>query len=870
MKRRQFALLTILFVAWTAMTAEAVTISNVSLSGTSIPKYAKLEVSFNVTTSASKVYYPYGTDDGYASPQGITVYATVTQPDATQLTVPAFYYVPYRKTTVNNVQALGISGPPKWMVRFAPMQTGSHTLTITATDASGTTTSSSSSFSGTSSSNKGFLRMYASDKRFMVYDDGSSFVGISDTATYPPDPANKIDSSATLFSDFQDNGVNLTRMWDQSDGYNLALEGSYPVWSPGWSQYSQALYMDTATKRTGNRAAKFLPRSSGNKTDGYFHYVAVKPSTTYTLAGYIKTSSLTGTGAFLTASATGEFYPNTGRRSAVQTGTVDWTQRSVTFTTTSSENAVGVWAGAESSAGTAWFDDLSLIESGQSYNILSDPGFERHFPKADVGNDPADPTINLTVPKGTNINQWAAYEEDQILDSALANGVAIQLCSHGDVYWTWDAVVDGDSWAVNNGFQVSFTDSKHVGYWKRNLRYRVARWGYNPAVLAWEVWNEHGNIPSGSGEWNFYNTLGPWMDTTDPFKHQFTTSMGSQCYSLDFWANNYADVPNYHDYVTTSMLGRHSTQENEDDAYFVYYGAYQYLTNPWPALPKKPWIWGEIGILTDWNNEDPVANGAVGGPIISHNFLWAGLFSSIFTSPIDWNSVPKYPQTKAAAAFFAGEPYHNSNWTCYATSDCPSAGGAISTGQAKLRVLGLRASSGQRFLAWCQHKDHTWAKVARDGQNPTAISGSFTTPSLNAGNYRIEWWNAYTGVISSQSNVTHGGGGMTLTLPSSITTDVAVKVIYTGGGGGDSTAPGNISNLSAPSSTSNSVTLNWTAPGDDGTTGTASTYDIRRSTSTITAGNWASATQVTGEPNPQGAGTGQSMTVSGLNASTTY
>ena len=96
--------------------------------------------------------------------------------------------------------------------------------------------------------------------------------------------------------------------------------------------------------------------------------------------------------------------------------------------------------------------------------------------------------------------------------------------------------------------------------------------------------------------------------------------------------------------------------------------------------------------------------------------------------------------------------------------------------------------------------------------------------------------------------------------------DMVVNAI----GGGDTTAPSAVSNLSAPSSTSNSVTLNWTAPGDDGSTGTATTYDIRRSTATITDANWASATAVTGEPAPQVAGTAQSMTVSGLSASTTY
>jgi hypothetical protein len=86
----------------------------------------------------------------------------------------------------------------------------------------------------------------------------------------------------------------------------------------------------------------------------------------------------------------------------------------------------------------------------------------------------------------------------------------------------------------------------------------------------------------------------------------------------------------------------------------------------------------------------------------------------------------------------------------------------------------------------------------------------------------------------------------------------------------DTTPPANITNLAASSPTSSSITLSWTAPGDDGNNGTASQYDIRYSTSTITQANWPSATQVNGEPTPQVAGTSQNMTVSGLNSSTTY
>ncbi|MDT3428831.1 hypothetical protein J2Z22_004425 [Paenibacillus forsythiae] len=86
----------------------------------------------------------------------------------------------------------------------------------------------------------------------------------------------------------------------------------------------------------------------------------------------------------------------------------------------------------------------------------------------------------------------------------------------------------------------------------------------------------------------------------------------------------------------------------------------------------------------------------------------------------------------------------------------------------------------------------------------------------------------------------------------------------------DATAPSAVSNLAASSPASSSVTLSWTASGDDGASGMAASNDIRYSTSVITSSNFSSAAQAAGEPAPAAAGTSQSMTVGGLNPSTTY
>ncbi|MBI3096757.1 MAG: hypothetical protein HYY93_00705, partial [Planctomycetes bacterium] len=71
--------------------------------------------------------------------------------------------------------------------------------------------------------------------------------------------------------------------------------------------------------------------------------------------------------------------------------------------------------------------------------------------------------------------------------------------------------------------------------------------------------------------------------------------------------------------------------------------------------------------------------------------------------------------------------------------------------------------------------------------------------------------------------------------------------------------------------TSFTLTLRWTAPGDDGSAGAAASYDLRYlTTGPVTSGNFASATPVSGEPAPSLAGSTEQITVSGLAANTTY
>jgi len=86
----------------------------------------------------------------------------------------------------------------------------------------------------------------------------------------------------------------------------------------------------------------------------------------------------------------------------------------------------------------------------------------------------------------------------------------------------------------------------------------------------------------------------------------------------------------------------------------------------------------------------------------------------------------------------------------------------------------------------------------------------------------------------------------------------------------DNLPPSTVTDLKVASASASSITLNWKAPGDDGTDGTANLYDLRYSTAPITDGNFADATKAAGLPKPAKSGTLQSATVAGLSGGSAY
>ncbi len=88
----------------------------------------------------------------------------------------------------------------------------------------------------------------------------------------------------------------------------------------------------------------------------------------------------------------------------------------------------------------------------------------------------------------------------------------------------------------------------------------------------------------------------------------------------------------------------------------------------------------------------------------------------------------------------------------------------------------------------------------------------------------------------------------------------------------DDSYPSQIADLRVKSVTASTVTLEWTAPGDDDTVGTAAAYDMRYSASPVTWVNWDSVQviKVPGEPDPSPFGSTDTMRVTGLTENVPY
>ncbi|HEV2437879.1 MAG TPA: DUF5060 domain-containing protein, partial [Verrucomicrobiae bacterium] len=199
----------------------------------------------------------------------------------------------------------------------------------------------------------------------------------------------------------------------------------------------------------------------------------------------------------------------------------------------------------------------------------------------------------------TNAHHW-----DAIVAAADQAGIHFQMVlqHHGQYSTQVDANWADNPYNVANGGFLSnatnfFTDATAKALTKRKLRYIVARWGYSPAIMAFELFNEvqftdaaYANQWSNIEAW--HNEMAQFIRTNDVYHHLITSSSDL---TKPIW--DQTDYYQHHEYPSDLITGIRDAQD---------------ITASQPVAPDFS---GECGINTN-------AHVGISPPV------WAGLMAA--------------------------------------------------------------------------------------------------------------------------------------------------------------------------------------------------------------------------------------------------
>jgi Domain of unknown function (DUF5060) len=180
--------------------------------------------------------------------------------------------------------------------------------------------------------------------------------------------------------------------------------------------------------------------------------------------------------------------------------------------------------------------------------------------------------LNLDWPKVNNtfgqLSLPNAQHWDAIVAAADQAGIHFQMTlqHHGQYSTTVDPNWSDNPYNTANGGFLSnpvnfFTDATAKSLTKRKLHYIVARWGYSPAIMAWELFNEVQFTDAGqNGQWGiiqaWHDEMAMFIRTNDLYQHLITTSS-----VLDEPIWDETDYYTHHDYPSDLISGIRDSQD---------------------------------------------------------------------------------------------------------------------------------------------------------------------------------------------------------------------------------------------------------------------------------------------------------------------
>ncbi len=196
-----------------------------------------------------------------------------------------------------------------------------------------------------------------------------------------------------------------------------------------------------------------------------------------------------------------------------------------------------------------------------------------------------------------------------------------------------------------------FTDETARRWYRKRLRYTVARWAWSPSVLCWEFGNEFEGWPETPLESKiaWHREMAPYLAELDPYDHPITTSWWGSTGPEPCWRIPELGIVQTHCYTN-------------DDAN-VAERVRAYCLHQWETY-DKPHIFGEFGIRSHETTADKDPQGWA-----LHNAGWAAVTSGACGVPMPWwhenyiDPLDLYFHFTAIARFTRDLPFGTARWS---------------------------------------------------------------------------------------------------------------------------------------------------------------------------------------------------------------
>lgn len=277
--------------------------------------------------------------------------------------------------------------------------------------------------------------------------------------------------------------------------------------------------------------------------------------------------------------------------------------------------------------------------------------------------------------------------------------------------------------------QEFFTNDESKAMYKNRLRYLVARWGYSPAIAAWEFFNEIDNAvftptPHDSvlidhrAVTQWHDEMSTYLKQNDPYQHIVTTSV------------SHRDIVGMNDLKNIDLNQKHIYNKT----HLITPTIREYI-----ARYKKPYVIGEFGY--DWNWDNVKHEYGTNFEFDYRRGLWYGLFSPTPILPMTW----------------WWEFFDERNMTPYFKNVRTINDLMLQAGNGSFDMVKIECSSLETMAVKCGSSYFIYALNHGDARRGAPVQFA----ADGAQSYRMRIFNPYEGKFSEDSLVKSAGGNIT-------------------------------------------------------------------------------------------------------------